>query len=121
MVGAPKTKTKDAWTSWKNRPYATGDDQKKKTAEAFEILNEYVRRAGAVITSPPGKYVRIEAPKGSTLPAKLTEMGFDIVERGSVSRIVGSTNYATRLDEIMNGPPSPFVTYTVFELTLSGK
>jgi hypothetical protein len=120
-VDAPKTKTKDAWTSWKNRPYATGDDRKKQQAEAFEALNQYVQRAGAVITSPPGRYVRIEAPKGSTLPEKLRELGYNIVECGFVSRIVGSTNYATRLDEIMNGPPSPFVTYTVFELTLSGK
>jgi hypothetical protein len=65
--------------------------------------------------------VRIEAPKGSTLPEKLRELGFDIEERGSVSRIVGSTNYATRLDEIMNGAPSPFAEYSVFEITLSGK
>ena len=108
---------------WRDKPRATNPnaEQKRKLAEAFEILNEYVRRAGAVITIPPGKFVRIEAPKGSTLPAKLAELGYNIVECGFVSRIVGSTNYATQLDEIMNGAPSPFVTYTVFELTLSGK
>jgi hypothetical protein len=120
-VDAPKAKTKDAWTSWKNRPYATGDDRKKQQAEAFEALNQYVQRAGGAITSPPGKFVRIEAPKGSTLPAKLVELGYNIVERGFVSRIVGAAAISPKEERLTHAVPSPFVTYTVFELTLSGK
>jgi hypothetical protein len=113
-------KLKHPYVDRLNPSYGVNADQ-KKMAEAFEALNQYVQRAGAVITSPPGKFVRIEAPKGSTLPEKLRELGYIIVECGFISRVVGSTNYATRLDEIMNGAPSPFVTYSVFELTLSGK
>ena len=35
-------KAKGDWTSWKNRPHATGDDKKRKQAEAFEALNTFV-------------------------------------------------------------------------------
>jgi hypothetical protein len=59
-----KPKTKADWTSWKNKPYATGDDKKKQQAEAFELLNSFVRHHGGSITSPPGRFVRIECPRG---------------------------------------------------------
>jgi hypothetical protein len=104
-----------------NPKYGAGNDKKKQTAEAFETLNAFVRRNGGTITSPPGKFVRIECPRDSELPAKLTEMGFDLVERGETMRVAGSTNYATRLDELMNGAPSPFSIMRVYETTLGGK
>jgi hypothetical protein len=120
MVDAPKTKTKDAWTSWKNRPYAKGDDQKKKTAEAFEALNLFVRRHGGAVTSPPSKILRIEVPKNSELPAKLTELGYIVAERGSVSRIIG-TDYVKPSDELYGSRASPFAEYDVLEIRTDGK
>lgn len=66
--------------------------------------------------------MRIECPKGSALPDELKKLGWPLSDSGSVTRIVGAQNYTKRMDEIMNGTPSPFAEYLVFETTLpSGK
>jgi hypothetical protein len=71
------TKPKD-WGSWRNRPYASGDDNKKKqVAEAFAQLADFCRLRGGAVTSPPGRYVTVEAPKGSTLSDELQKLGFN--------------------------------------------
>lgn len=115
-----KPKTKADWTSWKNKPYATGDDKKKQQAEAFELLNSFVRHHGGSITSPPGRFVRIECPRGSALPDELRKLGYNISERGTVTRISG-VDYVKPADERFTGAPSPFCEMDVFEITLSGK
>jgi hypothetical protein len=55
------------------------------------------------------------------LPEKLRELGYPLSDCGSVTRIVGATNYTKRIDEMVNGTPSPFAEYLVFETTLSGR
>jgi hypothetical protein len=115
-----KPKTKADWTSWKNKPYAAGDDKKKQQAEAFELLNSFVRHHGGSITSPPGRFVRIECPKDSLLPAKLRELGYIITDHGSVTRITGM-DYVKPVDEKFTGTPSPFAEYHVLEVRLDGK
>jgi hypothetical protein len=87
-------------------------------AEAFESLNAFVRKHGGSITSPPGRYVRIEAPKGSTLPDELQKLGFNLVNRGTVSRVTGA-DYVKPADERFTGAPSPFCEMACFEITLS--
>src|SRR4249920_3516720 len=114
-----KPKTKADWTSWKNKPYATGDDKKKQQAEAFELLNSFVRHHGGSITSPPGRFVRIECPRGSALPDELRKLGYNISERGTVTRIA-SMDYVSPSAERFAGAPSPLCEMDVFELTLSG-
>jgi hypothetical protein len=113
-------KIKDTWGSWRNRPYAAGDDKKRQVAEAFESLNAFVRKHGGSITSPPGRCVRIEAPKGSTLPDELQKLGFNVVSHGSVSRVTG-VGRVSPADEFYNATPSPFAEYLLFEVTLGGK
>jgi hypothetical protein len=103
-----------------NPSYGVNADQKKKTAEAFEALNLFVRRHGGAVTSPPGKILRIEVPKNSELPAKLTELGYIVAERGSVSRITG-TDYVKPSDELYGSRASPFGEYDVLEIRMDGK
>jgi hypothetical protein len=117
MADTPKTKTKADWTSWKNRPYAAGDDQKKKQAEAFELLNSFVRHHGGSITSPPGRFVRIECPRGSALPDELRKLGYNISERGTVTGV----DYVKPADERFTGAPSPFTECDVLEVRLDGR
>jgi hypothetical protein len=59
---------KGDWTSWRDKPYATGDDQKKKLTEAFELLNSFVRHRGGSIKSPPGRFVASNALGGLPCP-----------------------------------------------------
>jgi hypothetical protein len=115
-------KLKSPYVDRLNPRNASGDDKKRQVAEAFEALNSLVQQCGGAITSQPGRYIRIECPKGSLLPEKLRELGFPLSDHGSVTRITGAQSYAKRMDEIMNGAPSPFAEYLVFETTLpSGK
>jgi hypothetical protein len=96
----PKLKTKDAWTSWRNKPYASGDDQRKKQAEAFEAMNTFVRKHGGAIVSPPGKVLPIEAPKGSALPNELRELGYIVAEHGTVTRVTGAPSVSARTERL---------------------
>ena len=111
---------KGDWTSWRDKPYATGDDQKKKLTEAFELLNSFVRHRGGSIKSPPRRFVSIECPRGSALPDELRKLGYNISERGTVTRIT-SMDYVSPADEKFTGAPCPFAEYSVFEITLSGR
>jgi hypothetical protein len=114
-------KLKSPYVDRLNPRYAAGDDTKRQIAEAFASLVEFCQRHGAAVVSPPGRYVRIECPKSSLLPEKLRELGFPLSDHGSVTRIVGAQSYAKRMDEIMNGTPSPFAEYLVFETTLPSR
>ena len=113
-------KLKSPYVDRLNRPYATGDDKKRKVAEAFEALNSFIRRYGGAVTSPPGKVLRVEVPKGSPLPAKLAELGYNVAACGTVTRIVGA-DYVSPHDEFYGARASPFAEYLVFEIQTDGK
>jgi hypothetical protein len=119
----PKPKTKLDWTSWRNKPYASGDNQKKKQAEAFDAMNAFVRKHGGSIVSPPGnKTLRVEVPKGSALPAKLRELGYIVAEHGTVTRVTGVTAPISAKEErITRTAPSAFAEMDVLEIRLDGK
>jgi hypothetical protein len=42
----------------------------------WNALSDYIHSNGCFLVSPPSKYLRIEVPRGSALPAKLTELGY---------------------------------------------
>lgn len=45
--------------------------------ELWAALNAYIRDNGCHVVSKPGdKYLRFEMPRGSSLPAKLIELGY---------------------------------------------
>ena len=51
--------------------------------------------------------MRIECPRGSALPDELRKLGYNISERGTVTRITG-VDYVRPADERFTGAPSPF-------------
>jgi hypothetical protein len=84
------------------------------------LLNSFVRHHGGSITSPPGRFVRIECPRGSALPDELRKLGYNISERGTVARIT-SMDYVSPSAERFTGAPSPFCEMDVFEIALDGR
>ena len=115
-------KVKDTWTSWRDKPRAAnaGAEERRQQAERFSALSEYIRKAGGFVTSPPGKVLRVEVPKGSPLPARLAELGYIVAERGSISRITG-TDYVKPSDELYGSRASPFAEYDVLEIRTDGR
>jgi hypothetical protein len=93
---------------------------KTKLTEAFELLNSFVQHHGGSITSPPGRFVRIECPPGSALPDELRKLGYNISERGTVTRIT-SIDYVSPSAERFTGAPSPLCEMDCFEIRLDGK
>jgi hypothetical protein len=83
-------------------------------------MNEWVRRQGGFITSPPGKLLRIEVPKNSELPAKLRELGYNVAACGSETRVTGAQALTPRIER-MTGAPSAFVECDILEVRLDGK
>jgi hypothetical protein len=121
MADAIQTKKpKSPYVDWRNRPYAAtaGTEEKRKQGERWAALNEYVRRNGGAVTSVPGnKTLRVEVPKGSALPAKLTELGYNVSSHGTVTRVTGAPSISPR-DERMFGTPSAFTECDVLEIRL---
>jgi hypothetical protein len=115
-------KLKSPYVDRLNRPYATGDDKKRKMAEAFEALNAFVRKHGGTTTSPPGKTLRIEVAKDSAakLISKLTELGYNIAHCGFSTRIVGAAPSDPKTERRTRVVPSPFLEVCVLEIRTDG-
>jgi hypothetical protein len=111
------------WTSWKNRPHATGDDKKRKQAEAFEALNTFVRKHNGWVTSPPGKTLRIEVMKDSSakLADELTVLGYHVARCGSVSRTTGADYVSPKTERLTRTTPNAFTECDVLEIRLDGR
>jgi hypothetical protein len=88
--------------------------------EKWEALRSFINQRGGTITSPPGKIVRIEVPRGSSLPAELTAMGYVVVERGSTMRVVGAAPVSRQVERD-SGAPSAFTEVDVLEIQLGGR
>jgi hypothetical protein len=112
-------KTKAAYVDRLNPKYATNRnaEEARRQAERWEALCELVHRHGGWVTSPPGKTMRIEALQRSSLAAELQAAGYNVVEKGSVTRIVGATP-VDRQAERDSGAPSPFTEVAVFEIQI---
>jgi hypothetical protein len=69
-------------------------------------LTKFAQQNGGWVTSVPGaKNMRIELPAGSSLPAKLIGLGYDLRSAGIGTRITAGE----------------FVPVEIIEITLSGK
>ena len=63
-----------------------GRDEKKR--ELWIGLNQYCEdRCGAITTLPFHWPARLETPKESPLPAKLRELGWIVIDKGSETRL----------------------------------
>jgi hypothetical protein len=120
---SPIKKTKADWISWKNRPYASnaGSEEKQRQAEKWSALAAFIRKHNGWVTSTPNnKTLRIECLPGSELPSRLKELGYNIVERGTVTRVTG-TDTINPANERYAGTMSPFAEYSVLEIRLDGR
>ena len=68
------------------RTNATSAEEKRRLNEAWSALNYFVGQHGACV-SPPGKMLRIEVMKDLLLPAKLSELGFNVRHVNQNTRI----------------------------------
>ena len=117
-------RVKDTWGSWRDKPYAKDlkAEERRQQSEKWAALNEYIRRHGGAVVSVPGnKTLRIECLPGSDLPSRLKELGYNIVERGSTTRVTGAAPSSSRTAELTFGAPSAFCAMACFEITLSGR
>ncbi len=87
----------------------------------WAALNAFVGRHGGWVTSPPGKLLRIETMKGSALPSRLRELGYNVAERGSTTRVTGARASNPVTERATEATPSAFCEMDVIEITLSGK
>ncbi len=69
-------------------------DAKQTTAELqrrkrlFDALSVFIRKHGGWLTSAPHeRWLRVEVPENSTLPAQLYELGYDPQRDGTNTRV----------------------------------
>jgi hypothetical protein len=91
VVDAPKTKTKGDWISWKNRPYdSSRSNEANRRAELWQAFCDFVRSHRGWIVSPPGSRVAVlETERGSALPSKLVDLGYQVTELANGERVIG--------------------------------
>jgi hypothetical protein len=88
---ADPAKLKGDWTSWRNKPYAASrSDENQRRAELWESFNAYCREHRGWIVSPPGSRIAVlETERGSALPAKLVDLGYQVTEIANGERVIG--------------------------------
>jgi hypothetical protein len=76
----------------------------------WEALKAYIHSNGGSVTGLPGtKHLRLEVPRGSSLPAKLMEFGYDVRHSGTGTSLTPGTTDARCLP------------VDIIDISLSGK
>jgi hypothetical protein len=71
---AELVRKESTWRTWMRSPTSRPNETERRRQALLETLSEFVHLNGGHIISPPGqKFVRIEVPPNSDLPAKLAE------------------------------------------------
>jgi hypothetical protein len=96
------------------------DDKRRKL---WDALNKLVHQEGGWITSVPGvPYIRLECLRGSSLPAKLSEIGFSPRYVGVSTRLVPGGTIKTTTEHSTGMPltrrHTGFVPIDIVEITL---
>jgi hypothetical protein len=122
----PKTKTKDVWGSWRNKPYAVsaGAEDRRRQADKWSALAEFIRRHGGAVVSIPGnKTLRIEIAKdrSAQLTKELVVLNYVVIERGSTTRVVGAGPSDPRTERMTGVTASPFLEVDVLEIRTDGR
>jgi len=75
-------------------PQRTEPATKKISAQHKRLwgaLSEFIHKSGGWLISSPGeKYLRVEVERGSSLPMKLTEFGYDVRSAGVSTRVTSN-------------------------------
>jgi hypothetical protein len=67
-----------------------------KRRKLWDTINKFIRQEGGWVTSVPGVSVmRIEVTQGSSLPAKLIELGFDPRHVGVSTKLISGGTIET--------------------------
>jgi hypothetical protein len=118
-----KTKSVSDWANRPARPETAGLEQRRKL---WEALRDFIHSVGSWVVSPPGqKEIRIECRQGSSLPAKLIELGYSPRHCGTGTRITATgttetiTKHSTTGQPIIRQHPG-FVPVDIIEITLGG-
>ena len=91
----------------------------EKCCELWHALNRFItENGGFVVSAPFASPVRIESPRDSTLPKRLTEAGYDLVFRGQLTRIGSAAPTHDRHGRTQPVTGYGFHRVDVYELTL---
>jgi hypothetical protein len=88
--GERTAKLKAGLTSkWASQPRGeTPDKISEQRRELWQALNDFVMERGGAIVSPKFHFpIRLEVTPDSELPAKLRELGYDLIFRNEETRI----------------------------------
>jgi hypothetical protein len=96
-----KEKTKTTPSKGATEKAAVSGAVLEKRKALWDALNNYIRGSGGWVTSLPGATtLRVEAPQGSSLPAKLIELGYSPRHCGNGSRIIPGGTVETIVDHL---------------------
>jgi hypothetical protein len=128
MADTPRDTTKiksvSDWAARKpDRPRAAEVEQRRLL---WEALRDFIHAAGGWVVSLPGlREIRIEAPQGSSLPAKLIELGYSPRICGSSTRITPTGTIETITHHPIGKPITRhhpgIVPVDILEIELSGR
>jgi hypothetical protein len=94
---ATKTKLVSDWIN--RRPDPPTSQQLERRRRLQEALTRYIQLNGGWVTSPPGaRGLRVEVVQNSSLPARLTELGYSPRHCGTGTRIVSGGTTETITD-----------------------
>ena len=81
---------------WINRlPEKSRALEFEQRRKLWEALRAYIHSNGGSVTGLPGtKHLRVEVPRGSSLPAKLMEFGYDVRHSGTGTSLTPGTTDA---------------------------
>jgi hypothetical protein len=112
MADNPRDKKKmQTVRDWINRlPEKSRALEFEQRRKLWEALRAYLHSHGGSVTGLPGtKHLRAEVPRGSSLPAKLMEFGYDVRHSGTGTSLTSGTTDARCLP------------VDVIDISLSGK
>ena len=114
-----RTSPKNEWTKWRDRPRdLSRSDETQKRVALWQAFTDFVRKHRGWITTPPGsRTATLETEVGSPLPAKLADLGYQLVARGRVTRIVGA-DYVKPAAERFAGTHPAFAERDVYDVEL---
>jgi hypothetical protein len=115
----------DDWT--RNQAQAEGAkaEANERRQKLFTALNTFISAQGGWVVSAPGaKNLRVEMRQGSSLPAKLSEFGYDPRHCGTSTRIT-PTGIVETITEHSTGKPiirhhAGIIAVDIIEITLGG-
>ncbi|MGA2816754.1 MAG: hypothetical protein ABSE67_10730 [Xanthobacteraceae bacterium] len=120
-----KEKTKTTPSKGATEKAAVSGAVLEKRKALWNALNDFIRGSGGWVVSLPGATtLRVEIPQGTSLPAKLIELGYSPRHCGNGSRITPAGTIET-ITEHSTGKPvirhhAGIIQTDVFETSLPG-